>query len=63
MLDDVGEGWRGEIADRDPALYDIIDAAGLAHGASKPGDCRPRFRTRRLLSPDTEQHRSASSHT
>ena len=31
-LDDVDEAWHGEIADRDPALYSIIDAAGLAHG-------------------------------
>ena len=33
-LDDVDEAWHGEIADRDPGLYAIIDAAGLAHGAS-----------------------------
>ena len=33
-LDDVDEAWHGEIADRDPSLYSIIDAAGLAHGAS-----------------------------
>ena len=33
-LDDVDEAWHGEISDRDPALYSIIDAAGLAHGAS-----------------------------
>ncbi len=26
--------WHGEIADRQPALYSIIDAAGLAHGKS-----------------------------
>ena len=31
-LDDVDEAWHGEIADRDPTLYAIIDAAGLAHG-------------------------------
>ena len=31
-LDDVDEAWHGEIADRDPALYAIIDAAGYAHG-------------------------------
>ena len=31
-LDDVDEAWHGEIADRDPALYSILDAAGLAHG-------------------------------
>lgn len=33
-LDDVDEAWHGEIADRDPALYGIIDAAGHAHGKS-----------------------------
>ena len=33
-LDDVDEAWHGEIADRDPSLYSIMDAAGLAHGAS-----------------------------
>ena len=31
-LDDVDEAWHGEISDRDPALYAIIDAAGYAHG-------------------------------
>ena len=31
-LDDVDEAWHGEIADRDPALYSVIGAAGLAHG-------------------------------
>ena len=31
-LSDVDEAWHGEIADREPALYAIIDAAGLAHG-------------------------------
>ena len=31
-LSDVDEAWHGEIADRDPALYAIVDAAGLAHG-------------------------------
>ena len=30
-LDDVDEAWHGEIADRDPPLYSVIDAAGLAH--------------------------------
>ena len=33
-LSDVDEAWHGEIADRQPALYAIIDAAGLAHGKS-----------------------------
>ena len=33
-LSDVDEAWHGEIADRDPTLYAIIDAAGLAHGKS-----------------------------
>ncbi len=31
-LSDVDEAWHGEIADQSPALYGIIDAAGLAHG-------------------------------
>ena len=31
-LDDVDEAWHGEIADREPALYAVIEAAGLAHG-------------------------------
>ncbi len=31
-LDDVDEAWHGEIADRDPTLYAIIDAAGHTHG-------------------------------
>ena len=29
---DVDEAWRGEIADRDPTLYAVIDAAGRSHG-------------------------------
>ena len=33
-LRDVDEAWHGEIADREPALYAIIDAAGFAHGKS-----------------------------
>ena len=33
-LSDVDEAWHGEIAERQPALYSIIDAAGLAHGKS-----------------------------
>ena len=33
-LSDVDEAWHGEIADRQPALYSIIDAAGIAHGKS-----------------------------
>ena len=31
-LSDVDEAWHGEIAERDPALYAIVDAAGMAHG-------------------------------
>ena len=31
-LSDVDEAWHGEIADREPALYAILDAAGIAHG-------------------------------
>ena len=33
-LSDVDEAWHGEIADRQPTLYAIIDAAGLANGKS-----------------------------
>ena len=33
-LEDVDEAWHGEIADRDPALYSVIEAAGVAHGKS-----------------------------
>ena len=33
-LSDVDEAWHGEIAERDPTLYAIIDAAGNAHGKS-----------------------------
>ena len=31
-LNDVDLAWHGEIAEAEPALYAIIDAAGLAHG-------------------------------
>ena len=31
-LDDVDQAWHGLIADEEPALYRIIDAAGFAHG-------------------------------
>ena len=30
-LSDVDEAWHGEIAEKDPTLYAIIDAAGLSH--------------------------------
>ena len=33
-LDDVDLAWHGEIADRSPALYEVIRAAKLAHGPS-----------------------------
>ena len=33
-LSDVDEAWHGEVADKEPALYAIIDAAGLSHGKS-----------------------------
>lgn len=32
-LSDVDEAWHGLIAEQEPALYRIIDAAGIAHGA------------------------------
>jgi site-specific DNA-methyltransferase (adenine-specific) len=31
-LSDMDEAWHGEIAEQEPALYSIIDAAGHAHG-------------------------------
>ena len=31
-LNDLDEAWHGEIADKEPALYSIIDAAGISHG-------------------------------
>ena len=31
-LSDVDEAWHGEIADREPAIYSIIDAARQSHG-------------------------------
>ena len=31
-LSDVDESWHGEIADREPAIYAIIDAARQSHG-------------------------------
>ena len=34
MLDDVDLAWHGEIAEQNPAVYDVIHAAGVAHGAS-----------------------------
>ena len=32
-LSDVDLAWHGEIAEKAPAVYSIIDAAGLSHGA------------------------------
>ena len=32
-LNDVDLAWHGEIADRSPSLYAVIEAAGLAHSA------------------------------
>ena len=31
-LSDVDLAWHGEIAEKSPAVYSIIDAAGMAHG-------------------------------
>ncbi|MDE0022018.1 MAG: DNA methyltransferase [Candidatus Poribacteria bacterium] len=33
-LDEIDLAWHGEIADREPALYAVIDAAGTAHSKS-----------------------------
>ena len=32
-LSDVDIAWHGEIAEQNPAVYSVIDAAGVAHGA------------------------------
>ena len=32
-LDDVDVAWHGEIAEQNPAVYAVIDAAGVAHGS------------------------------
>ena len=32
-LSDIDLAWHGEIAEKSPAVYSIIDAAGLSHGA------------------------------
>ena len=31
-LSDVDEAWHGEIADREPGVYEAINAAGITHG-------------------------------
>ena len=31
-LDDVDVAWHGEIAEQNPSVYAVIDAAGIAHG-------------------------------
>ena len=33
-LNDLDEAWHGEVAEQEPALYAIIDSAGIAHGKS-----------------------------
>ena len=33
-LDDVDLAWHGEIAEQNPAVYAVINAAGIAHGPS-----------------------------
>ena len=33
-LQDVDEAWHGEVADREPALYTSIDAAGITNGSA-----------------------------
>ena len=32
-LDDVDLAWHGEIAEQNPAVYAVIDAAGISHGS------------------------------
>ena len=33
-LNDLDEAWHGELAEQEPPLHAIIDAAGIAHGKS-----------------------------
>ena len=33
-LSDVDEAWHGEVADREPPVYEAINAAGVVHGKS-----------------------------
>ena len=33
-LSDVDQAWHGEIAEQEPSVYAILDAAGLSHGKS-----------------------------
>ena len=33
-LSDVDEAWHGEVAEREPGLYEAINAAGVTHGKS-----------------------------
>ena len=30
-LDDIDLAWHGEIAEQNPAVYEVINAAGVAH--------------------------------
>ena len=36
-MSDAKEVWHGEIAEHNPALYEVIHAAGLAHGKRMKG--------------------------
>ncbi|MGR3983846.1 MAG: modification methylase EcaI, partial [Gammaproteobacteria bacterium] len=38
-LQDTDDAWWGEIAERNPALYKVIDAAGAAGGKSDKAYC------------------------
>ena len=54
-LDDVDVAWHGEIAEQNPAVYAVIDAAGIAHGKGMKSDLIMMavrlLETRRLLKP------------
>ena len=36
-MSDVKEVWHGEIAEQNPALYEVVRAAGIAHGKRMKG--------------------------
>lgn len=46
-LDDIENVWHGEVADRKPALYSVMDSAELSHG--KQMKCYLIFMAVRLL--------------
>ena len=62
-LSDVDRAWLGWIAEREPALASIIDAAGLAHGKGLQSELVMRavrlLEMKRLLKPTGSLYRVA----